>query len=227
MLLALDTATEMLSLSLHDGERLLIEQSWHVTTSITAELAPAVRAMLDRVEVAPGAIEVVGVCIGPGIYTDVRAGVAFAKGLAVGSGMPVVGITSLDVLAYAAPYQQGALIAALPIGRGRVAVGRYQWRKGRWTMRGEPSLMTWASLVDSLDGPASLTGELDDEGLEAVREAERSGLQLSLLPAAHRLRRAGHLAELAWMRLKGRKETFPAADLLPLVLKPEAKAEPA
>ena len=39
-------------------------------------------------------------------------------------------------------------------GRGRVAVARYQWRKGKWISRGEPQLMDWATLFASVDGPA-------------------------------------------------------------------------
>ncbi len=227
MLLALDTATEMLSVALHNGNRLLIEHTWQVTTSATAELAPAVQDMLARAEVAPSQLEAVGVCIGPGVFTDLRTGVAFAKGLAVGSDLPVIGVTTLDMLAYAAPYHQGALVAAIPVGRGRVAVGRYQWRKGQWSGRGDPALMTWERLIASLDGPASLTGEIDDEGAAAIQLAQLNNLSLTLVPAAHRLRRAGYLAELAWARLRTGKETFPAADLQPLILKLEAKAEPA
>ncbi len=227
MLLALDTATEMMSLALHNGNRLLAENTWQITSSATAELAPAVRDLLQRAEVAPSELEAVGVCVGPGIYTDLRAGVAFAKGLAVGSDLPVIGVTTLDVLAYAAPYHQGALIAAIPVGRSRVAVGRYQWRKGQWVGRGEPALMTWESLLKSLDGPAVLTGEVDAEGADLLQSVEAAQLSLTVAPAAHRLRRAGHLAELAWSRLKARKETFPAADLQPLILKLDTKAEPA
>jgi hypothetical protein len=85
--------------------------------------------------------------------------------------------------------------------------------------------MTWESLLQSLDGPATLTGELDEEGAEALRLAELNGLHLTLLPAAYRLRRAGHLAEAAWARLNTHKETFPAADLQPLILKLEARAD--
>lgn len=227
MLLALDTATEMMSLALHNGNRLLAENTWQITSSATAELAPAVRDLLQRAEVASSELEAVGVCVGPGIYTDLRAGVAFAKGLAVGSDLPVIGVTTLDVLAYAAPYHQGALIAAIPVGRSRVAVGRYQWRKGQWVGRGEPALMTWESLLKSLDGPAVLTGEVDAEGADLLQSVEAGQLSLTVAPAAHRLRRAGHLAELAWSRLKARKETFPAADLQPLILKLDTKAEPA
>jgi tRNA threonylcarbamoyladenosine biosynthesis protein TsaB len=223
MLFALDTATEMVSLALHDGNRLLTEITWPVSTSTTAELAPAVRTLFERAGAAPAAVSAIAVCSGPGYFSSLRAGMAFAKGLAAGSERPLVGITSLDVLAFAAPYQQSALIAAVPVGRGRVAVGRYQWRKGQWAARGQPSLMTWDDLVASLDGPAMLTGEVDEDGAAALQQAEQAGIKLTLLPATHRLRRAGDLAEAAWSRLNAKQETFPAPDLQPLILKLESK----
>lgn len=220
MLLAIDTATVGFSLALHDGRALLAEQTWSQTEDdLTTELAATTLDMLERCGVRLNRLTALAVSIGPGKAAGLRVGIAFAKGLAAGRGLPLVGISTLDTLATAQPHGQGALIVTLPLGRGRVVVGRYQWRKGRWGARGEPSLMDWDSLFESIDGAASLTGDIDADGEAALAAAQERGQSVTLVAAAYRTRRAGYLAEEAWSLLNSEKSTFPAAELQPITLK--------
>jgi tRNA A37 threonylcarbamoyladenosine modification protein TsaB len=48
MLLALDTATRLISLALHDGQALLAESTWQSANTHTIELAPQVALLLRR-----------------------------------------------------------------------------------------------------------------------------------------------------------------------------------
>jgi tRNA threonylcarbamoyladenosine biosynthesis protein TsaB len=221
MLLAIDTATQAMSLALHNGRELLGEQSWHRSDNPTADLAPAVGGLLARCDVTVNQLSALAVSIGPGTYTDVRVGVAFAKGLAAGRNLPLVGVTTLDTIAAGQPHYQGSLIVTIGAGRGRIVIGRYQWKKGRWGSRGEPQLMDWDTLFGSIDGSAYLSGEIDEEGQQALAAAQAKDLSVSLVPPAYRLRRAGFLAEEAWTRLNADKSAkFPASDIQPLYLKP-------
>jgi tRNA threonylcarbamoyladenosine biosynthesis protein TsaB len=62
-------------------------------------LAPAVEALLRDTGVKPADIAAVGATIGPGGFTGLRAGLAFARGWGLALGVPVVGIGTLDALA--------------------------------------------------------------------------------------------------------------------------------
>jgi tRNA threonylcarbamoyladenosine biosynthesis protein TsaB len=220
MLLAIDTATQNMSLALHNGREVLGEQSWTRCENPTQVLAPAVRELLERCSVTIQQLTALAVSTGPGTYAELRAGIALAKGLAAARGLPLVGVTALDTIAAGAPHYQGSLIVALVIGRGRIAVGRYQWKKSRWGGRGDPQLMTWESLFASIDGTAYLSGEIDEEGQVTLVGAQANDIPITLIPAAYRLRRAGFLAEEAWTRLKNAKSAdFPAAGLNPIDLK--------
>ena len=226
MLLAIDTASCIMSLALHDGETLLSEQSWHTRNRHTVELAPAVQRMLASLEMAVGELTGLGVSIGPGSYTGLRIGVAFAKGLAATENLPVVGVTTLDTLAAGQPhYQSGVgLIAVVQAGRGRIIVNSYRWRKGKWISRTEARVMSWDVLLDTIDGPAYVTGEIDLNGLEAITKTQQEGLPIFIAPPSYRLRRAGFLAQLAWQELttKGDDPTAYSADkLMPVYLKSE------
>ncbi len=219
-LLALDTATQFISLALHDGQRVLAEQTWHSPNNHTVELAPAVRDLLDHADLTPADLTALAVSIGPGSYTGLRIGVALAKGIATARGLPLVGISTLDILAAAQPQATGALILVLPAGRGRVVTARYHWRKGQWKMRGEPQNMDWDTLLTSIDGAATISGEVSDDQ-RAVIEAAQTEHAITLAPAAFRLRRASFLAEEAWARLRasGDPGAFPAAAVTPVYVK--------
>lgn len=73
-------------------------------------LAPMARELLEAAGLTPGDLSAVAVCTGPGNFTGVRIGVAFARGLALSLGIPAVGVTRPEALAMAAA------------GPGRVAV---------------------------------------------------------------------------------------------------------
>lgn len=226
MLLAIDTATQIMSLALHDGRKLLAEQTWHTANNHTIELAPSVQAMLRRCELNFSDLKALAVSIGPGSYSGLRVGVALAKGLAAAYSLPLVGISTLDTIALGQPYYQGALLVVLQAGRGRIIVARYQWRKGRWGNRGDPRLMEWDGLFESIDGPAYLTGEINETGYEALARAQANDVPVVLVPSAYRLRRAGFLAEEALSRLEEEKTGFEAARLTPMYIKTQDSPEP-
>jgi tRNA threonylcarbamoyladenosine biosynthesis protein TsaB len=126
ILLAIDTSTRNVGLALFDGSQILAEYTWNSADHHTVELAPAVQDLMKRVHINFGSIQAIGVAIGPGSFTGLRIGLAFAKGIALTLKIPVVGIPSLDILAAAQPPFRLPLAAALRAGRGRLAVGWYQ-----------------------------------------------------------------------------------------------------
>ena len=219
MLLAIDTATQFISLALHDGHEVVAEQSWRTNDNHNVELAPTVSALLHRVGVTPSDLSAVAVAKGPGSYSGLRVGVALAKALASVSGLPLVGVSTLDVLAAAQPHGQGGLIAVVRAGRGRVIAGHYQWRRGRWVARGEPQLVDWATLIDGVEGTLGLSGEVDEDGRRAIAEAQFNGIGLTLLPPVYRLRRAGFLAQEALAQLEDKSADFAPAHLAPYYVK--------
>lgn len=224
MLLAIDTATRVMSLALHDGKNLLAEQTWHTPNRHTIELTPAVQNMLRAGDVSADQLTGLAVCTGPGSYTGLRIGVAMAKGMAAVKSLPLVGMTTLDILAVGQPYLQSGtgLIAVVQAGRGRIIINTYRWRKGHWASHAEPRLMDWETLMGSIDGPAQITGELDEVGHEAIAQAQAKDVPVTVAPPAYRLRRAGFLAEFAWEKLREAGDDlsqFVPARLLPVYIK--------
>jgi tRNA threonylcarbamoyladenosine biosynthesis protein TsaB len=206
MLLAIDTATRTMSLALYDGQTVLAEQTWLTQDHHNVELAPAIDRLLQQTGKNVDHLSALAVCIGPGSYTGVRIGVSLAKGMALAGGLPLVGLTTLDILAAGQPHYQThfGLVTVAQAGRSRVIATSFRWRKGQWI---------------SIDGPAYLTGEVSVAGEQALIAAQAQDIPIVLAPAAYRLRRAGFLAEVAWTLLQASEENYDAAHLTPVYVK--------
>lgn len=221
MLLAIDTATRVMTLALHDKTDLLAEQTWHTRNHHSVELAPAVRLMLERCDVLVTDLTALAVSIGPGSYTGLRIGVALAKGIAAANNLPLVGVSTLDILAAGQPCyaSKHGLIVVIQAGRGRIIVQTYHWRRERWLGKTEPQLMDWDTLLERIDAPAYLTGEISTAGHEALVTARARNIPVKLAPSAYRLRRGGFLAQVAWEQLQNAEKSFKAEQVVPFYVK--------
>ena len=132
MLLAIDTATSRASIALHDGTTLRAECTWESVNRHTVTLLPRVVQLLASSDLTADDVSAIGVCIGPGSYTGVRIGVSVAKGLVSARKLPLVGVTTLDILASAQPRNERPLYGVFAAGRNRVGYARYQWEAGSW-----------------------------------------------------------------------------------------------
>jgi tRNA threonylcarbamoyladenosine biosynthesis protein TsaB len=214
MLLAVDTSTRRIGLALYSEDGVLHESVWISHNYHTMQLAPAIEAALTQAGLALNDLKAVGVAVGPGSFTGLRIGLALAKGLALARHLPLIGIPTLDVLAYALPVQDIPLAVVIQSGRGRLAVGWYQAGKKGWTGVGQPEVFTLETLVDRLNEPVLLCGELSDEERRTLRRNRRF-IQLASL--AWSLRRPGFLAEMAWQRWQRGKIDDPVT-LAPIYL---------
>lgn len=200
MLLAIDSATQYVNLALHDGQEVLAEHSWRSARRHSAELPPMVERLLAAQD---GNLDALAVADGPGSFTGLRIGVAFAKGLATARGLPLVPVRTQEILAAALPPCPGhALLVLLAAGRGRVIAAPFRRHAGRWRASGEERLTDVAGLLRSLDAPTLVAGELDAAGRSMLEAAQRDGARLQVASPALSLRRAGFLAEIALERLR-------------------------
>jgi tRNA threonylcarbamoyladenosine biosynthesis protein TsaB len=193
-----DTATGMLSVAVCDGQRVAAEVAWPAKRHHTVELAPAAEELLRRAGVKAGEIRAVGVAQGPGSYTALRIGMAFAAGFAVPHNLPVIGIPTLEILARAQPTTGKDLVTVIPAGRGRIAWALYHMSAKKWKAVGEPRVSDWAELAADAPKRARICGEIDRAGREAL--AKRRDLKYA--PPYGNVRRAAVLAELTAERLR-------------------------
>ena len=125
MLLALDTSTRYAAVALFNEERVVASQTWHSLYNHTSELMPSIVNILGRVGVMSWQLEGVAVALGPGGFSALRVGVSAAKGLALVSKKPIIGVGTLDMEAY--PYLNSGVqvCALLEAGRDECATALF------------------------------------------------------------------------------------------------------
>jgi tRNA threonylcarbamoyladenosine biosynthesis protein TsaB len=201
--LGIDTATDQASVALTDLS-LVVERTWRGRRNHTVDLAYAVDDLLRHADIQARDLAGIAVAIGPGSYTGLRVGLAFAKGVALAAGVPVVGVPTLHSLAAALSPpivpRVPELHAVLRAGRGRLAVATYPAARDGWPDAGQAAACTLEEFLATHLPPTWVAGELAPG--EAATLAERGFV---VLDGPYAVRRASILAEL------GRAEPIAAA----------------
>jgi tRNA threonylcarbamoyl adenosine modification protein YeaZ len=102
VLLALDTATDHVSVALHNGAAVVASAALDGRRRHAEVLVPLIDEVLRDAGVDLSAVELVAVGVGPGAFTGLRVGLATARTLAQARGLECVGVSTLDALAHGA-----------------------------------------------------------------------------------------------------------------------------
>jgi tRNA threonylcarbamoyladenosine biosynthesis protein TsaB len=127
MLLSLNTcgSTASVALALTGAQEIQILATASLAArTYSAHLIPEIAAMLANQHATLGDIEAIVVVNGPGSFTGIRVGLSTAKGLAEGTGIPLIAVSRLALLAASSGLPH--VIAAIDAGRGEYYVGEYQ-----------------------------------------------------------------------------------------------------
>ncbi len=101
LLLAFDTATEAVTVAVHDGDQVLAGMTTVGARRHGELLAPSIAGVLAQAGAGLDAVTAVVAGTGPGPYTGLRVGVMTARALGAALGVPVYGVCTLDAIAYA------------------------------------------------------------------------------------------------------------------------------
>jgi tRNA threonylcarbamoyladenosine biosynthesis protein TsaB len=199
ILLAIETSGATLSLALYEEGALLLELSAEAAMRQNESLAPLASTLLQRCERKASQLGAVAVSLGPGSFTGLRTGLAFAKGLCYATGAVLVGIPTLEAWAEGA----GQVEVWLDARRGLVYRGAFD--KGRELKEG--AMISLLQAKDEL--PQGFVVHSDMEGLAS--------------PGAPTQPSASRVGRLALIRLaSGKKDD--AATTEPIYLRrPEAE----
>ncbi len=128
--LAVDTATESCSVAIIDDARLLAELTVAGAQSHSKHLMDLIDAVCGISAVKVSDVEGFAVTIGPGSFTGLRIGISAIKGLAFSLAKPVVGVSSLDALAWQCAPSDYLLCPILDARKQEVYFCRYRFENG-------------------------------------------------------------------------------------------------
>jgi tRNA threonylcarbamoyladenosine biosynthesis protein TsaB len=214
MILAIDTSTSWLGICVYEPSAVLYERTWKTSRRHTVELAPAVAVAFTECGVSVDQLNGLAVALGPGSFTSLRIGLTFIKGLSYALHLPVVGIPTLDCLAFSQPASDKPLICLLQAGRGKLAMAEYRFENLQWVSDGSIRVVTASELLEQITSPTLVCGELNDEDRHTLSRKWKSVI---LASAAISLRRPAYLAELAARRFESGKTDDPVT-LTPIYL---------
>ncbi len=118
--LAVDTTTERGSVAVVSGGEVLGEVRLRSGMGHSKRLMPAIAFLLDGLGLPASDIDGYAVTAGPGSFTGLRVGLSCVQGLALASGRPCLGLSTLDVLAARIAGAAPTLVAAMDAYRGEV-----------------------------------------------------------------------------------------------------------
>jgi len=113
-ILGIQTSTFIWSVALINGEKILGEYTFDSYERLSKILVPAIDELVNKTGTKKEELEGIAVAKGPGLFTGGRMGMSVAKGLAMGLDIPVVGISTLDALAFNLSYSMYPICPLIP-----------------------------------------------------------------------------------------------------------------
>lgn len=196
--LGIDTANIPLSIAIVKDGELLAEETSAMAVNHSLRAMPAIEELLTKAGLTPGDIDAIAVSEGPGSYTGVRIGVTIAKTLAWTLGKPLVGVSSLKVLAANAVFFNGLICPIVDARRNNVYSGAYKWSAGQLIEvieDGHYSLEEFMHKLEQQEGPVLFIGK--DTVMHEQQIVERLGERATIAPFHVDLPRASSLIYLA------------------------------
>lgn len=217
IVLAIDTATTQVSCALGNGDGVIAEAAVTNGPRHAETLAPAIQFVCAQAGIAITDVGVVAVDVGPGLFTGLRVGVATAKALAHGLRVPMIGLSSLDLVAFPVRHSPRVVVAMVDARRGEVYTARYRHVPGGAQRLSEPTVV--APEVVALELEA--TGEealLVGDGALRYAEAFAGNERVEIAGPGLAHPTAAALVELAHPRAL-REEFVTVGELHPLYLR--------
>ena len=126
LILGIETATEQVSVAIggHEGVLGLFEVTRGRRHAET--LVPAIEFLCRQADIEIAEFGAIAVDVGPGLFTGMRVGIATGKAMAQALRIPMIGISSLDLLAFPLRHSDRLIASVIDARRGEVFYARGQ-----------------------------------------------------------------------------------------------------
>ncbi len=219
-ILAVDTSSAVASAAIVEDDKLICECVLNNKLTHSQTIMPMIDYVFKASELKPQDIDIFAVANGPGSFTGLRIGVTTVKGLAHAEGKPVVGVNTLEALAYNLPFCPYIISPIMDARREQVYNAFYKVENGQIIEIAPPRAIALSDCLEELQGFGKQVIFLGD-GVPVFKEKIKEVLgSLALFaPQTVNAQRASAVAEAA-----KNKQTVPYAELVPVYLR-QSQAE--
>jgi tRNA threonylcarbamoyladenosine biosynthesis protein TsaB len=184
-------------------DKILASLSLLTAQTHSQRLMPAIDSLFKQLDLSPADLDAIAVSIGPGSFTGIRISMSTAKGLALASAKPLIGIATLEALANRHRDPRAAQnCAIIDAKRGEVfaQIFKFDPDSAFASPASEPSVLTPEKLLDKISQPTLLLGN----GALRYRELLQNSLgeNATFAPPTRIMPSADEVALLALHRLQ-------------------------
>lgn len=126
LILGIETSSTQVSCALGGPDGVLAAAQVNRGQRHAELLSPMIGQVCDAAGVPLASVEAVAVGVGPGLFTGLRVGLATAKAIAFGLGVPAIGVGSLDLLAFPVRFAECRIVAVSDARRSEVFWATYR-----------------------------------------------------------------------------------------------------
>jgi tRNA threonylcarbamoyladenosine biosynthesis protein TsaB len=211
-ILAVDTATKSCSVAIIEGGSLSVELTTLKDQTHSKQLMQLIHKGLEMSGFSADKLDGLAVTVGPGSFTGLRIGVSTIKGFAHALDKPVVGISSLDALAWQCADRSYLICPLLDARKSEVYSATYRYADDALTRKSPEKASAPEAAVMKIKEPCVFIGS----GAQLYRKRLRTllGDLAHFAPKGQNIIRASSVAFLSMERF-ATSETVAAADLVP------------
>ena len=178
-ILGIDTSSSSLSVAVMDDDLLKGEFTLNHKLTHSEQMMPLLDSLLSHLELKMSDIDLIGVSVGPGSFTGIRIGVAAANAMAMALDIPVVGISSLEAMAYTAGETAYTIVSTFDAQRDRFYFNAYRFENSELKALEAEDVLEKKDLIKKLESydKVLLLGDavfLNDELPLNVKKAKRA-----------------------------------------------------
>lgn len=223
-ILALESSAVAASAALCEDEMLLGQTYLHTGLTHSQTLLPMAAGLLEQCGLKPQDLDLIAVAAGPGSFTGLRIGVAAAKGLAFGAGIPVIGVSTLEAMATGLAHWDGLVICAMDARRQQVYNANFAAKVGTLTRLTEDRAIALSELVKEVENDERPKIIVGDGGRLCYNVLLEQGVPCVLAPPHLLQQSAAAVGLAAEEALRRGEQPVSAQELLPVYLR-QAQAD--
>ncbi len=197
-ILAIDTSTNVLGVGIASNEKIIGEYITNIKRNHSTRVLPAIDFLLKDCGMDIKEINKIIVANGPGSYTGLRIGLTIGKTLAWTLNKPIVGVSSLKLMAASARYFDGYISPVMDARRGNIFTGLYEYKEGKLMQAIDDQHIPteeWCKLLKTFDKPVLFLG--NDVIIHEQVIVNQLDKQVQFAPITVNIPKPGELALLA------------------------------
>lgn len=149
-ILAIDTSGQNCSVAIINEEKVICDFNLSIGTTHSETLLPMIDEVCKTSKIDLSEVDVLACGIGPGSFTGLRIGIATIKGFALAQNKNVIGVPTLDALAYNIANFDGLICSVLDARNNNVYAGIYKYENDRVILQDDYITENLDTLIDIL-----------------------------------------------------------------------------